>query len=265
MMPPDNPMAGAPTQGGPFAAIETFYDPESIRLLYARGIDEGWRCLEVGGGGGSIAKWLLSRCGDYGRIVVTDIDVSHMAGLQDPKLEVDEHDIVTDPVPEDVFHMAHERLVLGDLVERDVGLQKMITTIRPGGMLVIEELDRATLAPAAGDEAAVALFNKVINALRETMRSKGLDPDYGRQIYRRALELGLTNPMARGGSVVQSGGSPAAAALKLDVGGRRDALLASGSVSSEDLSTFDALLDDESFAFMSATMIMTWAWKAPRY
>jgi hypothetical protein len=267
MMPPDNPMAGVATTTSPYAAIEAFYDPESIRLLYARGIDEGWRCLEVGGGGGTIAKWLLSRCGDYGRIVVTDIDISHMQDLKDPKLEVDQHDIVRDPVPENVFHLVHERLVLGELAERQVALEKMVTTVRGGGMIVVEELDRSTLAPAAGDSTAMALFEKVAHALRETLQAKGLDPDYGRQVYARLVDLGLISAMARGSTVIQSGGTLGAGALRWDVSSRREELLASGLVTETDLNTFDLLLRDAAFglSFISATMYTTWAWKQPPF
>jgi hypothetical protein len=267
MMPPDNPMAGVAVAASPYAAVEAFYDPESIRLLYARGIDEGWRCLEVGGGGGSIARWLLSRCGDYGRIVVTDIDTSHMQDLQDPKVEVDHHDIVRDPVPDNVFHLVHERLVLGELTERDTALEKMVRTVRGGGMIVVEELDRATLAPAAGDSSAVALFEKVVDTLRETLRAKGLDPDYGRRVYARLLELGMIQGMARGSTVIQAGGTLGAGALRYDVSSRREDLLASGLVSEADLNLFDLLLRDAAFgfSFVSATMYTTWAWKQPPF
>ncbi len=267
MMPPDNPMAGVAATASPYAAIEAFFDPESIRLLYARGIDEGWRCLEVGGGGGSIARWLLSRCGEYGRIVVTDIDVSHMQDLRDPKLEVDQHDIVRDPVPDSVFHLVHERLVLGELAEREVALEKMVRTVRGGGMIVVEELDRSTLAGAAGDSTAMALFEKVAGALREVLQAKGLDPDYGRTVYARLLDLGLISGMARGSTVSQSGGSLGAGALRYDVSSRREDLIASGRVTEADLTLFDLLLRDPAFgfSFVSSTMYTTWAWKQPPF
>jgi hypothetical protein len=41
--------------------LEMHLDPMSHRLLLALGLREGWRCLEVGGGGGSVT--LTSRCG----------------------------------------------------------------------------------------------------------------------------------------------------------------------------------------------------------
>jgi hypothetical protein len=37
------------------ASLEQFEDPGTIRHLEALGFGPGWRCLEVGAGGGSIA------------------------------------------------------------------------------------------------------------------------------------------------------------------------------------------------------------------
>ena len=57
-----------------FASLETLYDPWTIRHLEATGIGPGWQCWEVGGGGGSIARWPGERCGPTGHVLLTDID-----------------------------------------------------------------------------------------------------------------------------------------------------------------------------------------------
>ncbi len=38
--------------------LERLSDPLSQRHLTALGIGQGWRCLEVGAGHGSVARWL---------------------------------------------------------------------------------------------------------------------------------------------------------------------------------------------------------------
>lgn len=45
----------APEAGARFAGLETLYDAVTRRQLDRLGIGAGWRCLEVGAGGGSIA------------------------------------------------------------------------------------------------------------------------------------------------------------------------------------------------------------------
>src|SRR5262245_16926270 len=49
-----------------FLELSRLYDAQTIRHIEQRGIDEGWSCLEVGGGGGSIASWLCVRVGATG-------------------------------------------------------------------------------------------------------------------------------------------------------------------------------------------------------
>jgi hypothetical protein len=46
-----------------FASLSELFDPGTIRHLDNRGVSRGWRCLEVGGGGGSVASWLADRVG----------------------------------------------------------------------------------------------------------------------------------------------------------------------------------------------------------
>ena len=53
-----------------FGGLEAIYDPVSIRHLEPY-VVAGSRCLEVGGGGGSIACWMSERVGERGRVVVT--------------------------------------------------------------------------------------------------------------------------------------------------------------------------------------------------
>ena len=39
-------------------ALADVHDPGTIRHLAARGVQEGWICLEVGAGLGTITRWL---------------------------------------------------------------------------------------------------------------------------------------------------------------------------------------------------------------
>ena len=52
--------------GRRLALLESQLDPISRRRLHERGLNHGWRCLEVGGGGGSITKWLCEQVGADG-------------------------------------------------------------------------------------------------------------------------------------------------------------------------------------------------------
>src|SRR5262249_7966590 len=59
-------------EGDRFSALEKLFDAGTIQLVHERGVAEGWHCLEVGAGRGSIAAWLSERVGPTGRVIATD-------------------------------------------------------------------------------------------------------------------------------------------------------------------------------------------------
>jgi tRNA A58 N-methylase Trm61 len=61
-----------------FTSLEALYDPWTIQHLERTGIAEGWSCLEIGGGGGSISAWLADRVGECGHVLVTDLDTERL-------------------------------------------------------------------------------------------------------------------------------------------------------------------------------------------
>src|SRR5262245_22870788 len=54
--------------------LESHVDPLSVAAIEAVGLSRGARCLEIGAGAGSIARWLAERVGDPGLVVATDLD-----------------------------------------------------------------------------------------------------------------------------------------------------------------------------------------------
>src|SRR5437764_7055243 len=85
------------------ASIEEWLDPGTISHLRARGIGAGWRCLEVGGGGGSIARWLCAQVRPGGQVVATDRDTRLLERLPEPNLRGERHDVAGEPRPASAF------------------------------------------------------------------------------------------------------------------------------------------------------------------
>ena len=56
------------------SALASMSDATTQRYLLDRGVGPGWHCLEVGGGGGSIASWLANPMLPDGRVMATDLD-----------------------------------------------------------------------------------------------------------------------------------------------------------------------------------------------
>src|SRR3954452_15906451 len=125
-----------------FESLEALYDDRTKRFLSATGVSQGWHCLEVGAGGGSVASWMADRVGATGRVLVTDIDPSHLSQLESvsrPNVEVQVHDVGVDAIPETTFDLIHARLVLIHVPQREAALARLVNALKPGGWIVVED------------------------------------------------------------------------------------------------------------------------------
>ena len=151
-------------QGERLRTLETLFDAGTIAELEARGVGRGWRCLEVGAGGGSIARWLADRVAPDGAVLATDLDTTVLEGLSHPNLEVRVHELEHD-LPEGEFDLVHVRLVLAWLHDRRTALRRLIAALKPGGWLVAEDLDFASAVPDPHMGAELcARFTRIVKA-----------------------------------------------------------------------------------------------------
>jgi 2-polyprenyl-3-methyl-5-hydroxy-6-metoxy-1,4-benzoquinol methylase len=111
------------------AGMESLWDPGSQALLDELGIGTGWRCLEVGAGGGAMVEWMAER---GATVLAVDIDTRFVESLASDAIEVRRVDLRTDPLPQDEFDLVHARLVLEHLSDRRQILDRLIATLRPG-------------------------------------------------------------------------------------------------------------------------------------
>jgi SAM-dependent methyltransferase len=179
-----------------FAAFTELFDPSTFAHMEQIGVAPGWRCWEVGAGGTSVVEWLAARVGDRGRVLATDIDVSRVAaaaGRASPQVDVRAHDAAHDPPPEGQFDLVHARLVLVHIPERDKALAAMVSVLRPGGWLFVEDADPA-LQPLSALEVRgpeQELANKLRSGFRALMAGRGVELAYGRTLPRLLREAGL--------------------------------------------------------------------------
>lgn len=246
-----------------FASLEALYDPRTARFLDATGVGPGWRCLEVGGGSGSIAAWLADQVGDTGHVLVTDIDPRFLATLAEagrPNVEVRRHDVGIDPLPEDAFDIIHARLVLIHVPTAPAALARLAAALRPGGWLVVEDFDPTFIDrsfPTAGP-AEHAVVHAAFGALGELLVARGAGRGWGRSLHRRFVELGLEEVGMEGYLTVRPGGSAGALLDRANLVQVRDAAVDAGLIAAEEMDRMLALLDDPACAFSSPTMFTAW-------
>jgi SAM-dependent methyltransferase len=244
------------------AGLEAWFDPGTIRHLDALGVAAGWHCLEVGGGGGSIARWLCKRVGPIGHVVATDLDTRFLEALDEPNLDVRQHDITRDPLPERAFDLVHARFVLEHLADRAAALRHMVAALKPGGWLLLEETDSASWLPAPEVSAeAAALFTRWTQAFIALCQAMGTDPYAGRRGAGELRALGLTEVDAEGRVFMVRGGTPPAEVWRLTAEQVRPRLIASGLLSADDMARVVSLLANPSFAWMEGLVMATWGRK----
>ena len=81
-------------------------DPASRGHLERIGVVEGWRCLEIGAGNGSLSQWLAKRVGPTGKVIASDINVDLMRGIATDNLDVCRLDVVKDEAPGAPFDLS---------------------------------------------------------------------------------------------------------------------------------------------------------------
>lgn len=208
-------------------------DGGTIRHIEALGVQDGWRCAEIGAGAGSIAVWLARRVGRAGRAVATDVDTRFLEHLEQESLEIRRHDIVTGPLEEGAYDLVHTRLLLRHLPERERALRNMVASLRPGGWLLAEDFDLGT---AGLFHPPSALQARVNDALERMLERSGVEPRYGIKLVGALRGAGLERVEAEGRLPVVSLGSPDAEALALKLEQFRAGLVNTGLVTDDEIS-----------------------------
>lgn len=196
--------------GRRLALIGECLDPCTRRRIDALGLGPGWRCLDVGAGGGSVATWLATRVGPGGRVVATDIDTRFVDELDVPNLEVWCHDITREALPERTFDLVHTRSVLIHLSDRDRILPALAAALRPGGWLLLEESDFYPI-----EATAPAVFRAAWQAVNAVLAGSGMVTDWAHTLPARLSALGLVDVGAEAEVQLFPGGSPMAEMMRL--------------------------------------------------
>lgn len=193
-------------------ALEEGYDPGTVSRLENLGVGRGWRCLEAGAGAGSITRWLSRRVGAEGEVVATDLDTSFLDVSGAGNVDIRQLDLRSDSLPEGGFDLVHSRFVLGHIPEREKILDKLVGALRPGGWLLLEEID--SFAWGALDD---GLHPEVVLAALVPLERQGFAPRWGREMPALLRDRGLANISAVAEAPIVEGGTPGLEWLRMTV------------------------------------------------
>lgn len=230
---------------------EDHADATTIRRLRDAGLRRGWDCLEVGAGRGSIARWLSVEVGASGHVTALDLDTSVLMWLVSRNLEVIDGDVLEIELPLESFDLIHTRLVLMHIPERRRALEHMVSWLRPGGWLVVEELDWIAIQ-ADPDPERAAIFKAYRDALPAT------DFECGRALLDELSESGLRDTTADACVDVVRGATPRARLEELSMLAWMDDVLDAGTATADQIADHIAKLNDPEYRAFG------WTWVGAR-
>jgi SAM-dependent methyltransferase len=230
------------------AGMEWLWDPGSRSLLGDLGVGAGWRCLEVGAGGGSLVSWMAGR---GAHVTAVDIDTRFIEHLGSDTIDVRHVDIRADELPSNEFDLVHARMVLEHLTDRRRILDRLVAMLRPGGWIVIEDYDMRCFS--WGDQEPP--LDASARAVVAVMQRAGFEPEYGRRIVTDLIDAGLTDVRGEGRARILVGRSPGFDFFKLSFEGLREAAVEAGVLTAADADAASARLADDDVHVYSPVMM----------
>lgn len=233
------------------ACLEASLDPLSTRTLSALGVGEGWRCLEIGAGGGSFVRWLAGR---GAQVVAADIDTTYLETLDLPNVVVRRVDVMTEDLEREAFDLVHCRLVLMHLPQPALVLRKMAAALRPGGWLCAEEWNVEDPVcdpthPSAED--AMRLLRKMSRAFAST----GINCQFGRDLPWLVKQLGFEEVRGEAVRTFATGIHPYRRMASIGMDLLRNRSVGPIFESDEEVDALQAVLADRSLLTGSPTLV----------
>jgi SAM-dependent methyltransferase len=226
-------------------------DPITIRRIERLGLDPSTRCLEIGGGGGSIARYLCELVRPAGRFTATDLETDFLEELSLANLEVQRHDVTKDPFPEASFGFVHARTVLMHLPKPMEILQRLVSWLHPGGWLLVEDAD---FGMWLGDFDPIWTAHPA--AWHEAFPNGSLSQ--GRAMLRQIHQLGLQDVGADAELDVVQHGTPICEFYRLSAAGMEPRLVAAGVLTADEANELLARLDSPDFLACGFVHIGAW-------
>ena len=170
--------------------------------------------------------------------------------------------MTSDPLEQDAFDLVHARAVLEHLPARDEVIGRLVSALRPGGVLVLEDFvfgGPATDAveAAVGPEANGPVLTRVLQAISSAFRAIGADSLYGLQLPAAlsAAGLGRWTPNSPSGSFARQ---PAVGVLLPDLQRTRRAAGRAGPAHTPDVDQSMAFVDDPTSRWLSLGVVTSW-------
>jgi predicted O-methyltransferase YrrM len=151
-------------------------------------------CLDVGCGIGAVTLRMAEIVGSTGRVVGLDVDEDCLAlarhEAQTLLLNVEFRSGTAGDLQETAaYDLVFGRFVLTHLREPEKALARMVQAARPGGVVVVEDIQFT----GHFSFPACRAFDRYVDLYQEVVRRKGGDPNIGPRLPGMFLDTGLAN------------------------------------------------------------------------
>jgi SAM-dependent methyltransferase len=231
--------------------LESVLDGPTRARFTALGLKPGDRVLDVGGGGGSVARWLAEQ---GAQVTVTDLDTTFLDELTDHGVRVLRHDLYTEDFPPASFDIVHARYVVLHLPDPDRAVARLAGWLRPGGALLVEE-------PASFPvlDSPHPAYRTVMRAFRTHLeRSVGSDTGWARTLPVPLEKAGLVDIGLDARIQPVNGGDHEAQWWRLNLEQARPAMVAAGLADDADFESAYRELASPGFHDLSLADFTAW-------
>jgi SAM-dependent methyltransferase len=242
------------------AGLEAALDRGTRGHLIRLGARPGARCLEVGAGAGTVAFWLAEQVAPGGAVVAADLDTRFLecqASCRPGVVEILKHDLTADDLPGG-FDLVSARWLVHWMPNKPQALSRLVSALRPGGALLVEEPDFVNLFNTGAPPALRRVTLAAIEYLEATF---GVETHYGRRLLDDFGNLGLGDVTAEGRSLVVRGGSRPTNFIRLTLEKCRAVLLAEGTTTEADFAEATEALGDPRRSIMMPMTVAAWGWR----
>jgi ubiquinone/menaquinone biosynthesis C-methylase UbiE len=234
-------------------------DPRTQASLLELGLREGWACLELGGGNGSMTEWLCRQVGDSGSVTSVDINPKLIELVGAPNLTVLRADLRSADLPSGPFDLVMCRALLHQIAQyAPQVLAKMAAVVKPGGWLFACEPDfnlvRACEPPA---------WRTAWDGIIKWGLSQGVEWFIGRRLPAMVQALGLGEPEAKTEVPNIRGTTRDAVYFQMFFDVVRDRAIAGGFVDPKTLDAAYELLNDPTSWTQCWMLTSVWIRKPP--
>jgi len=179
------PLGGTQTERDRLLAQAKQYEASANWLLDQITIQPGWTAVDIGCGPIGILDLLSQRVGPHGSVVglereqrFVEMARGEIARRGLSNVTIVHADALNNGLEKSAFDFAHERLVMINVSARQQLLSEMLSLLRPGGTIALEDVDNISWLC----QPAHASWDVLLNAFHAAFHAGGGDGFIGRRL-----------------------------------------------------------------------------------